>query len=844
MSNLPGKPNSDYPLFLKDGQNKYGLAIEDFEVTTMAEDRFAITLRNVGKQIGDFDEQRSWTGGMAKEYLSDNPEGFFDSQGAWTLSNGHAMNGLQWRLAENLRTQTNFLMKPGSGSVAWKSLVGVDRYISSVFTPSANIDVVHIQAWVRKRGNPGTLTAAIYADALGQPDTAIVTQTVTTATITDSVSVLYDFVIAAESLTGGTTYDFVIYGASGDTPASCWEVACNAAASGYKSSDGSSWTLTSHAPYFRVTDADTARRFYYFIYKGALYSVSRYDNNSTASKLYLNGVRGKATAGDSTTLTDSNLSMTADQYIGAWIKIIAGTGVGQEQAITDNTATVFTVAAWQNGVSPDNTSEYIVYSTPYWNECATTGLGVVTGKPVVSNAVVYFPQGEADPVRKMQLNYATSGYHDYADDGTNYATLLHVFTDPTAGLQVWRANISATATTVSRASAVAYASNLTYGTAVTVGSSNYTITNLTDFNNLLYVFKEDSVWSISSDRATKYNYGLESAPDKANGVAAIGNQNFLFFSWLASDQQLYGGQVNDIGLGWRNAALPDGREGYTSDYQSAVAWLIKSIDAGTGTSSVAIFDGINWHEIVRGWKAGKRIRAIQWQPCPGTRSRLWIDIGGEMIYVDFPLKKPNPLYDSGVNFQHEAVIVSSTIDMGTGTRLPKYIKELTAIVKNLSDTGDEIYVDWQADDDIGTSTWYNAGSFVVSPEQSLPLNLGDIRQFRYRLRINTSDVNTPIDVQGVVPNGFGRIPFRNLYNLRCKAGFEYTPTGKKAISPDELLAWIRKIAQFPGKVMTESIYNQLDELSVIVSPPQVYISSPEFLDQNWKGTITISLMEL
>lgn len=81
--------------------------------------------------------------------------------------------------------------------------------------------------------------------------------------------------------------------------------------------------------------------------------------------------RGTATAGASTTLTDTGaqFSITGDGLKGVKIKILSGTGADQERVISSNTSTVITVSsAWDT--NPDNTS---VYSIGYLDSYRTTG---------------------------------------------------------------------------------------------------------------------------------------------------------------------------------------------------------------------------------------------------------------------------------------------------------------------------------------------------------------------------------------------------------------------------------------------------------------------------------------
>lgn len=69
--------------------------------------------------------------------------------------------------------------------------------------------------------------------------------------------------------------------------------------------------------------------------------------------------QGTATAGASTSLTDSGASFTADQWIGSYLTIKSGTGKGQRRLVVDNTTTAFTVTpAWDT--NPDTTSVYYI----------------------------------------------------------------------------------------------------------------------------------------------------------------------------------------------------------------------------------------------------------------------------------------------------------------------------------------------------------------------------------------------------------------------------------------------------------------------------------------------------
>jgi hypothetical protein len=68
---------------------------------------------------------------------------------------------------------------------------------------------------------------------------------------------------------------------------------------------------------------------------------------------------GTATAGGSTSLTDTGKTWTVNDYVGDFLAITGGTGSGQVRRITSNTATSLTVATWTSNPSTDST--YKIY---------------------------------------------------------------------------------------------------------------------------------------------------------------------------------------------------------------------------------------------------------------------------------------------------------------------------------------------------------------------------------------------------------------------------------------------------------------------------------------------------
>lgn len=70
---------------------------------------------------------------------------------------------------------------------------------------------------------------------------------------------------------------------------------------------------------------------------------------------------GRASSGSGTTLVDSSKAWQVGQWIGYKVRILAGTGVGAEVAITANDATTLTATAY--GFTPDTTTKYRIMDT-------------------------------------------------------------------------------------------------------------------------------------------------------------------------------------------------------------------------------------------------------------------------------------------------------------------------------------------------------------------------------------------------------------------------------------------------------------------------------------------------
>ena len=858
----PKEKNPTHHISLSDGIRTYGLILAGGPRGIQEVPATPSTLKfsGGGTKFGDWEpgfshiEQRDWTGGRGQENFSEDATRFRDSQNCWTMTPERLTPGPQWEFGRRLVAE--MLQLPSwppdaatgvNNDVTWISLLGDGRYRAARFTFGATgLTADRAYLWVRRVGSPGTLTLELRTNSAGLPTiTVLQTVTKTASDIVDTVSELVEFDwTGTQALSSATDYHVVIYGASTDTVANHWEVGADPvglASYQSKSSDGITWDGTLAARlYFDIVAAYADRKYFLFEMDGASYAVDA-QVDGAASFLYINGARGKATSATSTVLTDTNASLGTDTYKSAYIRIIRGTGVGQIRQITSHTATAVTTAAWD--ITPDSTSEYVIYDTRYWNVIATTGLTKPVTSVAVSNNIAYIAQGNAVNIRRIRFNPAAAPpAHEFADDGTNKADLLYTFYDaPSKAAQVWRA-FNASTVQVSRAPSAAWGTDLVFGTGIAVGDTTSSITGLTDYDGNLYVFKQDSAWQVVSDTPEKLAVGLGTSPDENNGRAALSLGLFLYFSYMASVERLYGSTLDDVGP-WRGTGLPSGRAGKIVSMTSAYAWLFAAIDAGaSGYSSVMCYDGRGWHELFRASVAGKRIRTVYVQNNPGSRPKVWFEMGGVLAFFRLPLDTLRPLNDSTFPYQHEGVMITSIIDMGSAN-LPKFFDELSALTENLGGAT-EVRVDYQMDNDIGTTTFTPASHLLQSPEDSVQIGAGNKRQAIFRFRLLTDDADVPPIVRATVAKVFARTPVKYQYLLKIKVADQQSDLrGNRDADPDELMYWLKSAAAGARKITMRSLWEQMDNVRVVVEPPTLIRQFTDPILSWWGGVTTITLRE-
>ncbi len=804
-------------------------------------------------------EQRDWTGGRGQENFSDDNSRFFDSQQMWTLTPDQLMPAPQWKLP-------SAGYAPGErnlpGSVSWQRLIGAQRFMAVKFTPAANVTCDTVYLWVRRRGRPGTLDMEISADTAGNPGTIIVGKTFTAADVPDTVGVFLSFNFTGTTvLTGGTAYWIKICDFDETSNINRhWEVGCQKGGSNGKAcAANTGWAASSYPPYFwaaTTTNQEiTDLTWKFFSLEGTAYAVQRTlpgNTVGTASVMWQNGDRGEcdSNAGNKATLIDATKTWTTNQWAGCKVKIVAGPGLGEWRSIASNTGTVITVSGLNWNTTQTTASRYSIYDTDQWILVSTiTSLPAnftVSDVEVIDNLA--FIACGTNPIRQMRNNSTGAVTFDSTETAT--AILLRAFYHPDNGVQLWRSK-SGGVSDVDHAVPSTYGGTMTFTptTPIPIGEDSRVITGLIDYDDELYVLKEDSLWRVKNDRPSKLNLGLEAMPATSNGTAACAKDLYLYFSWAHSVERLYGGTLDDVGP-WSGAGLPAGRTGPISALLPVIGWIFAAVDGGpSGTSSILVNNGRGWHEIFRGFETGRRIRSLFWLPTEGGEPKLYFSFGSLFLYINFPQDALHPLRDTSLAYQHEAVIVTSTFDMGS-LRLPKFFKEFEAVLNNMRlrtavPIGKEVFLDVQTDDRIGTTAWTEIGTLLGSPVDQVQLNLGSIRAARFRLRVNTDEATVPVWLRAYIAECFGRTPVKYQYNLRLKvSSLQRDRKGQLDSDPDQFITWLKQQAASANPVHLRSEFRQWDDKLVIIEPPNINRTFVNNILGWMGGVVTITVRDV
>ena len=816
--------------------------------------------------------QASWHTGRGVETWTPNQYGFYDSAQMWTTTPNKLHPQLLIRWATGIRDAEMNMPDQGKTHI-WKSLyndsgAGDYRYLDVAFSASATSNRRKCVMIIRRKvvsgvDNSSTLTLEWCPNSAGKPGAAAKTITKTYSNLPDVISYYVEFDPGSNwAVTSGTTYHLKIYGASTDTKNNCWEVLCSQTDSGFASSNGSSWASVAWSPYYRITDNEVNQRLFFFPFAGAWYCVSsRVDGGN--SQLWIHGTRGRTTAATASSLTDSGAGQYGGTFpnMAGWkIRIIRGLGKGQIRTITSNTATVITPDEnWDT--TPDNTSQYVCYApNATWKEITGHGLGWVSNKPAYSNQTVYFPQDDTTDIRIMRLDYSKANDHgfDVEDTNHNQAYFLANAYDATDGPQLWRANqVQTTAgspkgqsISISRGLTAPAGTALTFGTDVTfnasilTGDNTFDITSLFAYKNNIYVAKEDTMYTVVNDKATEIKYGADASPSQFNGVAAVEGMDGLLYIAANHDVMFISGSTTYPTHLPDN--LPSNRSGYVKDMVSRLGWLFAAVDAGRGSQTSSImkysFDTKTWSEQMRAPIAGKRMRSVAWLSLVESAPCLVAEYGGDIIYQQFPAYGVRPVQDSSCLYQHEGVLEMATVDLLNTN--PKYFGSIEIVTKGLAATGNaavygrEVGLEFQLDNNIGTSRWTHGGAFTLSPTDEIIIARGSQHKLRMRLRIDNDDPANPPVIENVTLSLFQRMKLTREWMMDIQLSMD-----EEGLTPSDLYDWLVKQTSTAEPVMVKSIVPQLHKRKMTLQvEPNMNFSDMD--DEGWEGVANLLLTEV
>jgi hypothetical protein len=782
------------------------------------------------------------------------------------------------------------------------------RYLAHKFTTGANAyDVESITLLMRFNrvfpSLPGELNVAIYTDN-SNPNTVVANSTVALAANKisiaspegEQVGQLVTFVPAtAPSLSATTDYWIVVWCASTDrSTTNYWEVAYgNNGGTAARSLDGSTWTGTNaRTLYYRITEAVADSQFHLFEYKRGLYAATE-PLDGSAGKIFMNGDRGTSTGTSSaTTLQDTTKTWTADEWIGSHVHIWNGTGEGQWRKIIDNDTNTLTVQPSFN-ITPvagaaDTGSDYIIKGTRKWQDVTPTtydSTGIT--KPITDVltlwGIIYLAQGESTNMLRLR-EYNNAGVWDSfwvggADANNcvletpagNKATYLDKAYDPVNEWFIWKAlNENPGEWTTTTQTSVVKADDVTWGTdldftahnVVPIGTRDFLITNMTVYNNKLWVFKEDSIWFVdydgSYDRAYPLDIGLDAIATPNNGKAIAKQDLFLYFNWAFSLERLYGSTLDDIGP-WKGQGMPQGATGTVVDVVPAIGWLFAAYDGDTHNQSSLLAYQNGWHTLFRapsyhkaafaGDQSNPRIRSLYWQSVYGedATNYLWFECGGELMFMQMPLASLNPTQDTNLLYAPDSFVIHSRMDTGYA-ELEKYWDKIRCVTPAVDGT---IYLDYAIDPGLAGYVFTNAGSGTSSPSFTADVLQSRKRDIMVRTRITPSDLDDTGEntIEAIIVDGVARVTPKRQWTIRTKLAdnqknlydqVEYDATTRY----DQLWTWSGRAQALTFRAVNKFHDDDGSGRTVFIEPSSL---SPEYVEEpdgSTSAVVSFTLREL
>ena len=175
-------------------------------------------------------------------------------------------------------------------------------------------------------------------------------------------------------------------------------------------------------------------------------------------------------------------------------------------------------------------------------------------------------------------------------------------------------------------------------------------------------------------------------------------------------------------------------------------------------------------------------------------------------------------------------------------RIKKLFNSLSLTTRNLQDRV-VIIAQYQVDNDIDGSVWYDIGEFNRSDFQERGIWQGNRRRIRIRLIFRTGAAATPAVLRAWVIEAYGRIPVKYQWSIRIPLKSLTIGDNKVNADPDKFVKWLKYQGQNAGSLVMSSIWPDLDNLRVLVEPPSVIRLAIQRLTKQKTLMINIAIRE-
>ncbi len=741
----------------------------------------ALKIKTGSEQYSDLEmpytaiARSNWSSGRGLNDSDQNATRFYDSHQLNTQMQGRVILSGQETYTAGQRDLNQSL----PGPVAWITLGGQSPSvkISQPFTASATYNMGKVCLWLRRVGNPGTLTLSLTSNSGGNPSNVLASETVTTAVIDDIMSVRHYFDFTSYGLTNATVYHLML----GDEEYSSenhWEIGVDIDGGTARAFSDPSWSAAAYSLYYRVVDVADDFTGLFFHYKKALYCATRpFDGG--AAKLLMNGYQGTADSNSSTLskLFDSTqTAWAADAIVGGVVIVTKGPGVQEVipwRVITASASGECTVTpAWN--IAHTTATEFTVVGLENWEEISTTELTVPVTDVHVAREVVYLCQGEEVDIEKFNAETSGGDWTNTFTTQTTKALFVIESEDRSDGQKVVIAqNFNDNGDrSISRGKVTHHGQLVDFDDPIIVGDREFPITGLTLYGDpqALWVFKENKFFEIVDDVAIPIQLPeMGTVASMYNGRAHLAHGPYIYFSLLYSLQRYYRGNLDDMGP-WLDDGLPTNRQGPVIHMAGYPGKILAVIDGGENNYSSVLENNMSgWHEVYRAPTVGKRITRIQFQTIPGeTIDRLWISEGSDLLWVPYPSNTLDPYQDSNFRYVQEGVLETGWFYDGM-KETPKFWHSLTLMTENLTADAQEIFFDFKTDADTAWTTVdvpFNESPFMELLFSEDSSTSG--RRIKYRLRMKTNDNTQTPKLLSAVIEGVARIKVKYMYSFTAR----------------------------------------------------------------------------